>query len=261
MKFDYLNNLKEHLQSREDISENTAKKYHQMAKKILKPLVFTKIEEVTPEDIERQLKSIKTRNDVIAAKQGLLALKEIYPELQLPESLSEISKRKRNFKKRKFESTSLQSIQGRINNAKTVEYRLAYELMLETGLRVSEVVQITSDNVQTLEDGSVEIKIARMKGGESGIKILEPGRTANMLVQAAAAEKGLLLPSAHNLQIEAARLGIECHDLRRAYARVKHKELRSNIGSYQANEEVRKLMGHKDIKTTKKYLRREISIE
>lgn len=261
MKYDYLIKLKEYLSSSEELSQNTVKKYYMMAKKVLKPIPFTKIEEVQPCDIENQLRLIKTRNDVISAKQGLLALKELYPELQLPESLSEISKHKRNVKKRKFEPVSLQSIQGRINNAKSPEYRLAYELMLATGLRVSEVAQITPDSVQTLVNGSVEIKIDCMKGGKAGSKILEPGRAANMLIEAVKAGNGTLLPSAHSLQLEADRLGIECHDLRRAYARIKHKELLADIGAYKANEEVRKLMGHKEMKTTQKYLRREISIE
>ena len=59
--------------------------------------------------------------------------------------------------------------------------------------------------------------------------------------------------SAIYLQKEAQRLGITCHNLRRAYAKLEYKKTKSR-------ENVRKKLRHTNIKTTNIYLRSKIKV-
>lgn len=261
MKYDSMHELRDYLHSIDTISDSTAVKYYSMVKKVLKNIPFETPEQIPPEMISDELRSLKTKNDVSAAKRGLLYMNVLFPQMKLPDDIETISKKKRNRSKREFKTTSLKEIKGKLCNVKNSNYKLAYDLMLESGLRVSEIEQVQSEDISLQPDGTVQVFIESAKGGKSTTKILEPGAFANKIAIASQSnQKEFIFPSSSSLQAEALRLGFECHDLRRAYARVKHKELRATMGAYKANEEVRKLLGHKEMRTTKRYLKRRIEV-
>lgn len=259
MKYDVLHAFREWLDQDQELAANTKKKYYQSVKNVLANTDFDRPDELSPEVIERGIKALKTKNDVSAAKRGFEYFARYCPELRLPDSLGEISKHKRNYKKRKWEPLDLDKLQRTINSLSNKKLKYAYRLMLATGLRVSEVEQIRKQDI-TIEGDEIQLFIASTKNGSSvTVGCQEPYLIEKLTAFLSDMEDhDKVFYSASTMQTEAQSHGFECHDLRRSFAKMKYRELKPEIGSYRAVGEVRELLRHQSCRTTKIYLRRKI---
>lgn len=260
MKFDELHEFRRRLEQEPGMKKNTAKKYYFGVKGILAPIDYSSLSEIAPAEIERGLKELKTKNDVSAAKRGLEYMAGYFSELRLPESLGEISRHKRNYKKRKWQPLKLDKLQRTVNGIRDKKLRYAYRLMLATGMRVSEVEQIRKKDI-TFDGDKIAIYIEDTKsGGPATVGCQEPYLLERLHEFVSGLEdENKVFYSASTMMDVAGAHGFECHDLRRSYAKIEYRgRIDSGMSAYKATGEVRELLRHQSCRTTLKYLRRKI---
>lgn len=266
MKFNILYAFRDWLNQQPDLADNTKKKYYQSVKNVLAPVNFTDVSEIPAAAIESGIRAQKTRNDVSAAKRGFELFAEFAPGLKLPDagSISEISKKKRNYRKRRFKPLDLKKVQHTVNGLKDEKLRLGYRLMLATGARVSEVEQIRKQDI-TLEEegGGIKIHVEHTKSGGPAMLVCDDPYLLDKLPAfiASLQDGDKVFHSASVMMHKATEYGFQCHDHRRVYAKMKYKEirkLRPDLKPSEVVEEVRPLMRHGSSRTTKWYLGRKI---
>lgn len=264
IKYNVLEDLRRHLES--NYCKNTAKKYYGAVCGIVKDINFSSAGDIDPEVLKKNLSALKTRQDFSAAKQGLIQWKKISPDLNLPDKnfFDVTSKGKKNTRKRKFEKVKLSTLKRRINVNRDDRLKTAYRLMLVSGLRVSEVASLEPGDIE-IKDDRFYINVRKGKGGQNRrFESLADSYTKNKLESIldtkTPGEK--LFPCADTLMKEANAKNFECHDLRRAFAKVYYQEQKLNGSTHEETQKnLMAAMGHKDWKTTQRYLKREIDIK
>lgn len=260
MKQDILDKLREHLHKKHN--EGTADKYYFSVKSLFKERDFNTVEQIRPEEIQHLMTMLKTKNDFSAAKRGLLALRECFPALQLPDNafFVEAASHKRNYKKRKFEPLKLDTVKRKINAVRNKKLKLGYRLMLASGARVAEVAALKPENI-IITDDSMQIKIIKGKGGKDRtVKTLDDDYLKRELAEVVASSepgKPVFYSASHMIK-KAWELGIECHDLRRVFSQKYRVKCRKTANAYTANGQVMAAMGHTRFRTTRRYLNRKI---
>lgn len=264
MKYEQLYQFKNYVMQLDALEHNTKQKYYHAVKSLVDDISFDKLEDIKPDELMLRLNALRTKNDVSAAKRGLELLQDFYPKLQLPDELPEVSSHKRNIKKRTFETVKLDTIKRKLYAIQDPKLRIGYELMLDTGLRVGEVAQITKDSISVDDEQDVYLHIEHFKGGKAGYRKINSEKLAQKLLIYADTitdqEQPIFYSSGH-MKNKAHDMGFECHDLRRAFAKTNYREIKQDVGAYRAKEEVRNIMDHADIRTTKKYLKRKIIMD
>lgn len=258
MKYDVLEPLKVHLH--ENLSKNTARKYYSSVIKLLKDTQFNSIDEISEEFIKNEsILKFKTKNEFSAVKNGLLHLKEVYPQLDLPEEdfFKGVSIKKRNWTKKPKKNIYLDTTKRKINQIKDPKLRYAYRLALVSGLRVSELAALEKKDIRFREDGTIQVDVRHGKGGSNGmVPCLEDHYLYSRLKDYLEALKDDDRPFYSSVYMRkiAYNLGFECHDLRRAFAIMYRNKLKEEMPVSEANQEVKKLLRHKRFSTTKRYL-------
>lgn len=259
MKFDLLDDLKIFLY--ENHPPNTAKKYHQSVKSLFKNLSFNDVSEIPREYIENQLKAQKTKNDLSAAKMGLLAFAQLNPGLELPsgEFFSRLSGYKKNYKKRKFDPIKLDTIKRKINRISDKRIKIACRLMIACGARISETAALCAEHIH-IDGEKITLQIHGKGEKDRALTVkIDPFTKEHLQKIIDMTPLGQpLFPSARTIQEEANKKGFECHDLRRAFAKKYLQECRQELPTYEANAKLMQAMGHTKWETTQKYLRRQI---
>jgi len=263
MKYDILDKLRQHLYNK--YSENTAKKYYHAVKSLFHGYDFNNEYQIRAEEIQRRLLKLRTKNDFSAAKRGLLELKECFPALRVPNDdfFAATAGHKRNYKKREFEPLQLDTAKRKINAIRDKKLKVAYRLMLASGARVDEVAALRSGDI-SITDDNMQIQIVNGKGGKDRtVTTLEDDylrRELPELLEAADEDKPVFYSVSH-MGHKAAELGIECHDLRRAFAQAYKKECKKTADAFTANGKVMEALGHTKYRTTRRYLNRKIVFE
>lgn len=260
MKFDILYSFREQLEQESEIAQNTKKQYYKFVKKVLTGVDFNTADEISPDAILRGMEKLKTKNDVSAAKKGFEFFARYYPELCLPKQIGQVSKKKRNLKKRKWQPLKLDKLKRTINGMKNKRLKYAYRLMLQTGMRVSEVAQLRKQDITFDEKGEMSFYVEKTKSGCPATIRSTNTYLLSMLPDLLKTQKETdkVFYSAEKMMHEAGQYGFECHDLRRCFAKLKYREIKPELGSYRAVNEVRELLRHESCRTTKIYLRRKI---
>lgn len=258
MKYDILNNVRERMQ--DELCANTARKYYSSLVKLFGPLQFSEVSEIKKEYIEQTIASrFKTKNEFSSAKNGLKYFKQCYPELQLPEEdfFKECSIHKRNRSKKPKKNLSLKETRQKIKAVEDEKLRLAYELAMASGLRVSELSALRKNDLKFTEDGGLHVDVTAGKGGANGT--VECIRDAEMIhelqqyTEKLGPDEKLFFSEAY-MRKTADNAGFECHDLRRIFSQRKRRELMKSMSAYEANVEVQKSLRHARFSTTKRYL-------
>lgn len=256
MKYDILEPFKDYL--KENLSPNTAKTYYGAVEKLFRDLQFNSLKQIEGEWIlQEAAQKFKTRNEYSAAKNGLKWLKKYNPDLVLPseKAFGEISRRKRNFSKKKKKVIYLKPTQRKINQIRNERLRYAYRLALISGLRVSELADLEANDF-ILECGKIFVRVKKGKGGHGGLVECQADaylyeRLPEFLSRY---PEEKVFYSEIYMQEKANALGIECHDLRRIFAQTTREELKKTMPAAAANEIVQQRLRHARFSTTKRYL-------
>ena len=258
MKYDILKEFKEYLES--TLSVNTAKKYYSSVKGLLSDLDFNRVEQIPENIILERVRQLKSKNEVSAAKNGLLNLKKIYPNLQLPneKEFTEIAAHKRNWVKSQGREVNLDDTLRKINSLHNSKLKLAYRLALISGLRVSELAALVPKDIKFNENGTLELNVRHGKGGKNDYICCYPDnyvyeRLKTACTQSSGEEK--LFYSASHMRKKMWELGLQMHDFRRAFSMIKKNSyINDGCTLNEANEKVKTDLRHARFSTTKRYL-------
>lgn len=258
MKYDILTRYRSYLEK--NLSKNTAKKYYSSVVNLFRDLHFDSLKEIDETYLKEKLKMIHTKNEFSATKNGLLRLKEFDSSLRLPEDdfFKETSKRKRNHVVNRGREIYVDEVKRKINQISDKKLKLGYRLALSSGLRVSEIAALKKEDIEIDQEGQILITVKNGKGGKSGNVVCknDPYVTEHLQKYLENALTGQnLFYSASYMEHKAGELEMECHDLRRIYARTYRDELvKDGVKKSQADEVIRNNLRHEKIATTKLYL-------
>lgn len=161
-------------------------------------------------------------------------------------------------KYRKQKEKSFYEIDKEIRNIKNNKMRLSYQVLMYTGLRVSELSQITTHDTYITSD-TIQFSFTG-KGGKRESVILSKIDHDKLFhelcdhIKTTKDDKKIFY-SANYLQANAKKnFKFSCHDLRRIYA----KQL---FAQTQNKQEVKEKLRHQSIKTTKIYLNSKIKMK
>lgn len=199
------------------------------------------------------LQGIKYKNHFSQTKNAFLHFCKFQNINLSVDTLMKIRQLERDTKKkhRRIKPIDFNEVDKTINHIKNKKLKLCFQVMMATGLRVSEISSITKDGCIALNNNIAFNFVA--KGGEKDtiillqIEYLELTDDIKELIMNAKADKKIFY-SAVYLQMKAKEHGFTCHDLRRIFARLEYKKCGSKV-------EVAEKMRHTNIKNTSRYLR------
>lgn len=205
------------------------------------------------------LSNVKYKNEFSQCKNALLHFLN-YQNISLNnDQLEHIKalerKTRKKYRKRKY--VSFEKVDSTIKHLKNMKLKLSYQTLIATGLRVSELSQLTKSNCLLSEDKIFFSFIG--KGGNKEKVTLE--RTENKIffdrvreMIDLTEENEKIFYSATYLQKKAKEYGFQCHDLRRAYAKLEYKKTKSK-------EHVKECLRHMNLKTTEVYLKSRVDVK
>lgn len=256
MKYDILDDFRAELYR--NLTPNTARKYYSSIVKLFQQLQFSKIEEIPAEYIEQKIQELfKTKNEFSAVKNSLKRMKEMYPELRIPEEeyFTECSRHKRNRSKKPKRVLNLKETKERIDSIKNEKLRICYKLALAGGFRVSELEAMERKDIR-FEGEKIYVMVTKGKGGSNGeVECTYDQEFARELQEFLEKSKeGRLFYSEEYIREKAYAAGFEPHDLRRMFAQIERRRLQGEMSTYEANEQVQHRLRHARFSTTKRYL-------
>ena len=205
------------------------------------------------------LQNVKYKNEFSQYKNALYYFVNFQKITLTKEQQKRIDDLENNTKKkyRKMDSANLKKIENTIKHLKNKKLKYSYQTLLHTGLRVSELAQIAPKDCTLTEQeftfcftgkgGKQEQTTFKRVDNEKLFENLK-----EMIKKTSPDRK--LFYSANYLQLKAKNYGFQCHDLRRAYAKVEYKKTRSK-------EQVKEKLRHTNIKTTERYLKSQVNID
>jgi integrase len=204
------------------------------------------------------LSKIKYKNDFSKAKNALIYFCNFKGININQVDLLKISELENNTKKkyRRLYEIDFKKIDEKIKHIKNKKLKLCFEVMLSTGLRVTELSGIKVSDC-LLDDKKLELSFIG-KGGNKEKVLISRNNNDNLfdnlkdIIVSNDSNKKIFY-SANYLQKKARELNFKCHDLRRIYARVEYKKTKSK-------KEVMNKLRHTSIKNTNIYLRRKVRL-
>lgn len=252
------------LEKEKSLSKNTIRDRKSNFKLLFLKLNEKKnLNEIKKEDIENELKNIKLKTHLSSCINAIRYLKKNDVDFEFPseEKLREIIKNKKKNIRKPVKEKYLKDIENKVNRVRKKDYRLAYKLMLESGLRVHEVSALEKEDFE-IEKNKIKINLREAKGNKLCLVELENkylAKNINELILQKENEKKIF-PSDINLKKQAVKTGIQCHDLRRCYAKNVFYELRKKYNYDEALEMTKEKLRHSKTDTTKIYLRSKINL-
>jgi len=159
-------------------------------------------------------------------------------------------------KYRQLREVDYKEIEKKIKYIRNKKLKLSYQTLIETGLRVSELAQISPADC-VISDNEITFNFLA-KGGEREEVIINSIENP-VLFQRLREHIGSTKPenkvfySAIYLQTKAHEMGFTCHDLRRACAKLEYRKTKSK-------EAVKEKLRHKGAKNTNIYLKSKVKI-
>lgn len=258
MKYDILSAFREYLYGAVK-SRKTADRYYFAVDKLLSGCQFDDLSELSCGELERELEKCSGKANFSAAKNGLLHLKEFDGSLSLPSEkfFAEQSRHKRNHSKKPAKTLYLDTTNRKIDAIRDKKLKLAYRLMMTSGLRVNETAQLTKDDI-LINGENITVNVLHGKGGSNGkVECMQDPYLAKelplFLEDKPSGEPVFYAQS--TMRRRANELGLECHDLRRIAAITYRKEQMDNgTPVFDANAQTKSFLRHARFSTTKRYL-------
>jgi len=227
MKYNVLLAFKDYLEK--SLAVSTASTYYKAVDFLLKDQFLFDMKQLDINKVIIKLNAIKYKNQYSKYKNAFLKLCD-YLNIKLSSEneaeLNTMNHKKIN-KRRKLNPIEFEDIKNSIKTIRDKKLKLAFELMLASGLRVSELAQIKKEDCVI---GSKDIKLLFIgKGGKSETVLLTNRQIITdlkKLLQEVDSEKRLFYHPNY-LQSQALKRGFQCHDLRRAFAFSSYKEHKS----------------------------------
>lgn len=211
------------------------------------------------EKVIERLAELTHKNEFSQAKSALLHFCE-FQSITLPaeviERINELETHTRK-KYRKLKAVDYITIDNKIKRLKNEKLKLSFQTLTATGLRVSELAQITPAHCAITNENITFRFIA--KGGSMNTVTLSKSEHPELYERlkkqiARTKTESKVFYSVGYLQKQAQKLGFTCHDLRRACAKLEYQKSHSK-------KEVQEKLRHSTIKTTNIYLNSKVSIE
>jgi len=159
-------------------------------------------------------------------------------------------------KYRKLKQVDFSSVEKKIRYIRNKKLKLSFQVMIATGLRVSELADITT-NDSAIHDDRLSFAFIG-KGGSLDMTTIQKReypklcKDLSKLIESTPRDRKIFY-SAVYLQSKARKLGFTCLDLRRACAKLEYKKSRSKLV-------VRRKLRHSSIRTTNIYLRSKVKV-
>ena len=256
MKYNTLLSFRVHLAK--ELSPVTALTYYKALGYLLKDQYLLDCKKMNVNAVLQKLTTMKYKNQYAKYKNAFLKFCD-FIGLKLPtETLMtlDIMKKSKKKKYRKLKPVQLQDIKNRIKAIRDKKLKLSYETMLYSGLRVSELAQIQKEDC-FIEAASITLRFIGKGGGKESVVLYETEnknffeRLKTFIQNTPPTQK--VFYSASHLQAKAKEKGFQCHDLRRAFAKVTYAKTRD----IQA---VKRLLRHTKPKNTRLYLNSNVKI-
>ena len=208
---------------------------------------------------------IKNKTELSQVVNSIRIIQEANPNINIigEENLKNIIRNKKKNRHKSYNPYHLNDVLKRINKIRDEKYKLAYRLMIRSGLRVFELSNLTKDDIEISND-EIIVTVLDGKGGKYGeIKCLEDKYLSKKLKKFLEDKpsKEKIFYSNISMQKKAQELGFKCHDLRRAYSKLVKKDLLNNLIEVNEDkkkkiieEEVKIALRHTKFETSKKYL-------
>lgn len=252
MKYNMLRGYDIYLNER--YSKDTARTYRTRLNFLLEEqFLIDNFSDIDFEKVIKQFEKVKYKNYFSQCKNAFFHFTEFQGKTLNSEEMRKIKEleQKTHKKYRKLKEINYPEVLRSINNLKNEKLKLSYQTMLCTGLRVSELAQITpqksviaSDNIifHFLGKGGMDESVTLYR---SDNKLFFDG-LVNQILNTKDNKK--VFYSSIYLQENAKNLNFKCHDLRRIYAQLIYKKTKNkNV--------VQKKLRHTSVKTTNIYLK------
>ena len=249
------------LEAQTDLKPNTRRRYVSLVNCLLKNTYLTHIDQLATVDIPAFLRSQPYGYQV---KQHINALdyfqQFVGGRLKYSKAYAAIARDKPDKPPNRWEPMDYDKVVRTINGIHNAKLRIAYRLMLATGMREAEVASVTKGDIALSTDAAV-FHLKDTKNGQAiDISCTDP-YIVNALPQLI---KGLqdadkVFYSDRMLREKAEAYGFMCHDLRRAFASDYYQScLESGSNPREARRQTADVMRHSLVATTKLYLSRDI---
>lgn len=258
IKYDVLDNFRNYLKEK-ILNKNTADRYYFAVEKIFKDMTFSSSEEISKSEVEKILLELKGKSNFSAAKNGLKHFSNFDSSFKNPTDsfFSTVGKTKRNRSIKPPKTLNYESITKKINSIANDKLKVAYRLMMFSGLRVSETAQLLKKDISFPDEETVKINVLHGKGGSNGevvsVKNKLFAQSLKQYIETCPEEKPFY--AAKTMKNKAGEIDLECHDFRRVASQLHKKEAIENGSSaFDANDSTREFLRHKRFSTTKRYL-------
>lgn len=244
--------LKNHIQ--EQKNKSTLISYFYAFEKLVE-----NVKPLTSENIENYLDmNCKSKKDVSKTKNGLKLFCRFNKIKFNPIPFDKVMEEKPIFSKTPEKVFQASTVFRKINAMKNKKLKLAYKLMLNSGLRVSEISNLKRENIE-IKDNRLLIHVVDSKfSKDRSLYAFEEKYLIDGLKDLILSDDKKLFYSTNYMQVNAEKLGFHTHDLRKCYAQIVYY----NTPSKNAEEKLRNLLGHaKNSKTYLKYINREINFK
>lgn len=204
------------------------------------------------------LSKIKYKNHFSQSKNALLYFLK-FQDIKLDKRQKERIIQLENATKKKYRKLKQQdykTIKRKIEHLKNKKLKMCFQVLIETGLRVSELSQITpADCIISID--TINLSFLGKGGKKERVTISKKDNpklydTIKTVIEYEKSNKKIFY-SYNYLQLKAKELGFTCHDLRRLCSKLTYKNTNSK-------EAVKEKLRHSNIKTTEIYLNSKIKL-
>lgn len=217
------------------------------------------LENLNIDKMIEKLARLKYKNEFSQYKNALLYFVDFQNITLSKEQLGKIemlgTQKKKKY--RKLKRVDFKKVDETIKHIKNKKLKLSYQVLLATGLRVFELSQITKNDC-TLLDNEITFKFVGKGGKQQQTKVFKSDdmKLYNNLIALLESTKksNKVFYSANYLQQKAKNYGFQCHDLRRACAKIEYKKTKSK-------DKVQQKLRHSSKKTTDIYLKSKVNLK
>ena len=237
------------------LSQSTARTYYKAMDFLLKDQLILDLKNIDIDLVVSKLKQMKYKNQYSKYKNAFIKFCD-YLNIKLDSSILEelaIMKNEKKKRYRKLKEVELKNIKNHIRVIRDEKLKLSFQIMLLIGLRVSELTQIQAKDC-LINSNSIELSFIGKGGNKESVlitdtKIFEAFK--KLLSETRKGEK--IFYSTNYLQSKAKKMKFQCHDLRRAFAKLSYKK-------HKNLNQVMKEMRHSKKHNTKIYLNSKVKI-